>query len=57
MRGHEGRVHDMQALGDGVISVSSDRLRRHSIGGLAKATFMPDQVRMHLVKAMPAASC
>ena len=44
MRGHEDRVHDMQAVGDGIISVSSDRLRRHSIGGLSKATFAQDQV-------------
>lgn len=44
MRGHDGRVHDMQAIGDGVISVSSGALRRHSIGGLSRTTFMLEQV-------------
>lgn len=48
MRGHASRVHDMQAVGDSIISVSGDRMRRHSIGGLSKATFMPDQVLIQL---------
>lgn len=48
MRGHQGRLHDMRAVGDSIVSVSGDRLRRHTIGGLSKATVLQEEVCMHL---------
>lgn len=40
VRAHESRVHDMCGLGNGVLSLSSDRWRCHSAGGLSKLTVM-----------------
>ncbi|KAL0054988.1 hypothetical protein WJX82_005488 [Trebouxia sp. C0006] len=44
VRAHESRVHDMCGLGNGVLSLSSDRWRCHSAGGLSKLTFMDPEV-------------
>ncbi|KAL0035726.1 hypothetical protein WJX77_000104 [Trebouxia sp. C0004] len=44
VRAHESRVHDMCSLGNGVLSLSSDRWRCHSAGGLSKLTFMDPEV-------------
>lgn len=45
VRAHEGNIHDMRPMGDGVLSLSSDRWRYHSAGGVPKVTFMDSQVR------------
>lgn len=44
VRAHDSRIHDMRALGDGILSLSSDRWRCHSAGGLSKLNFMDPEV-------------
>ena len=44
VRAHEGNIHDMRPMGDGILSLSSDRWRYHAAGGLPKVTFMDSQV-------------
>lgn len=42
----------MRAMGDGVLSLSSDRWRYHSAGGMAKVAFMDSQVRHTQMKLL-----
>ena len=46
VRAHEGRVHDMCAIGDGVLSLSSGRVRHHTAGGMCKLTYMDPTVSL-----------
>ncbi|KAK9820479.1 hypothetical protein WJX72_010776 [[Myrmecia] bisecta] len=43
VRAHTSRVHDMVALGDGMVSVSSSVLRYHACGGLPRMTYRDDK--------------
>ena len=49
VRAHESNIHDMRPTGDGILSLSSDRWRYHSAGGVPKLTFMDSQVRQHYI--------
>lgn len=64
VRAHEGRIHDMRPMGDGVLSLSSDRWRYHSAGGLSKLTFMDSEVsslestcQLHKAKTLAVRVC